>query len=68
MGEPHRFVAEDKVAWCNNQIESWQKVLYNNEYDKVTAIENRANTGSATSRSMVDRATPTQPAMIRPKW
>ena len=35
------FVAEDKVAWCNNQIESWQKVLYNNEYDKVTAIENR---------------------------
>ena len=35
------FVAEDKVAWCNNQIENWQKVLYNNEYDKVTAIENR---------------------------
>ncbi len=35
------FVAEDKVAWCNNQIESWQQALANNEFDKVTAIETR---------------------------
>ena len=35
------FVAEDKVAWCNNQIESWQQALANNEFDKVTALETR---------------------------
>ena len=35
------FVAEDKVAWCNNQIESWKQALANNEFDKVTALETR---------------------------
>ena len=37
-------VDEDKVAWCNNQIESWTEVLRDNERDKVDAINANPNT------------------------
>ena len=33
------IIIEDKVSWCNNQIESWRQVLANNEKDKVDAID-----------------------------
>ena len=36
-----QYFAEDKVAWCNDQIEGWKQALYNNERDKVMAIEGR---------------------------
>jgi len=34
-------VSGDTIRWFNNQIAGWEKVLYNNEKAKVTAIENR---------------------------
>ena len=38
-----RFVAENKVMWCNNQIESWKQVMAVNERDKVQAMSNHDN-------------------------
>lgn len=36
------FHAQDTILWYNQQISSWQQQLYNNEKDKVTAIEGRS--------------------------
>ena len=35
------FFADDKVAWCNDQLAHWRQVLANNERDKVTAMQGR---------------------------
>ena len=35
------FVTEDKVAWCNDQIDGWQQAMAANERDKVKAMEDR---------------------------
>ena len=37
------FVAEDKVQWCNNQIDSWKQTIANNERDKVKSMANVKN-------------------------
>ena len=38
-----KFVAEDKVQWCNNQIDSWKQTIANNERDKVKSMANVKN-------------------------
>ena len=35
------FYADDKVAWCNDQLAHWRQVLANNERDKVVAMQGR---------------------------
>ena len=37
------FYAEDKVQWCNNQIDSWKQTIANNERDKVKSMANVKN-------------------------
>ncbi len=37
------FVADDKVQWCNNQIDSWKQTIANNERDKVKSMANVKN-------------------------
>ena len=37
------FVEEDKVQWCNNQIDSWKQTIANNERDKVKSMANVKN-------------------------
>ena len=34
--------ATDEVMWYYNQVKSWKRVLSANEYDKVTALKNKA--------------------------
>ena len=41
--ENKEYVEEDKVQWCNDQIESWRKALSDNEEDKVLAMANHDN-------------------------
>jgi len=41
--ESKEYVEEDKVQWCNDQIESWRKALSDNEEDKVLAMANHDN-------------------------
>ncbi|MBP5764532.1 MAG: laminin G domain-containing protein [Bacteroidales bacterium] len=36
-------VVEDKVQWCNIQIENWRKQLEDNEADKVKAIKKQSD-------------------------
>ena len=38
-----KFVADDKVQWCNNQIDSWKQTIANNERDKVKSMANVKN-------------------------
>ncbi|WP_294744155.1 LamG-like jellyroll fold domain-containing protein [uncultured Prevotella sp.] len=35
------FYAEDKVAWCNDQLAHWRQTLLENERDKVVAMQGR---------------------------
>ena len=35
------FYAEDKVAWCNDQLAHWRQTLLENERDKVAAMQGR---------------------------
>ena len=38
----NEFCGTDSVAWCNEQVKRWKKIMENNECAKVLAIDNRS--------------------------
>lgn len=38
----NEFSGTDSVAWCNEQVKRWKKIMENNEHAKVLAIDNRS--------------------------